>query len=290
MSKTCEVITERIIKLLEQGVIPWKKPWVEGAALGEHQNLITQHQYRGINALLTVASGFSTPYWLTYKQAQEYGGQVRKNETGTPIVFWKFGTKEDAEGNEKSWAFATHSTVFNLDQIEGLDSIKLLAKRRKSERIKFEPIQKCEELVAKYLESGPSLDHREQRAYYRPSTDSVNMPKPESFSSVPEYYSTLFHELTHSTGHVSRLGREGITERNYFGSHNYSKEELVAEMGAAFLCAIAGIETATIDNSASYIACWLAKLKSDNRLILSAASQAQKSTDLIINGKAKEQE
>lgn len=284
MSKTFEVVTDRIVKILESGTVPWRKTWAEGAGLGEHQNLISQHGYRGINAMVTAASGFNSPYWLTYKQAVDHGGQVKRGEKSTPIVFWKFGCKENQDGEEKSWAFANYSNVFNLDQIEGMDSVKLLAKRRKANKIEFKPIETCEKIASTYLATGPMLEHREQRAFYRPSTDSVNMPKRESFDSVEAYYATLFHELTHSTGHGSRIGRNGITDKNYFGSHAYSKEELIAEMGSAFLCSHAGIDTPTIDNSAAYIQSWLNVLKSDSKLVLQAASQAQKAFDLIVGG------
>lgn len=255
--------------------------------MGECQNLISQHQYRGINAVLTSCMGFQSPYWLSYKQALDHGGQVKKGEKGTPIVFWKFGTKQDSEGNESQWGFCSHSTVFNLEQIEGMDSIKALAAKRKSKRIDFIPIEACQSVADTYIAQGPKIDHHEQRAFYRPSTDDINMPKKESFNSAQEYYSTLFHEMTHSTGHKDRLARTGVTERNHFASHEYSKEELIAEMGSAFLCAQTGIDTATLDNSASYIASWIATLKGDSKLVLSAASQAHKAIDLI-NGKKEE--
>lgn len=287
-TKTFETITNRIIQLLEQGTIPWKKTWSEGAGLGEHQNLISQHGYKGINALLTAAAGFSSPYWLTFKQASELGATVRKGEKGTPIVFWKFGTEQKEDGKEKSWAYAMHSTVFNIEQIDGLDTVKVLAAKRKAKRIDFNPIESCEKIVSGF-KNAPSLKHVEQRAFYRPSTDSINMPKQESFSSVEAYYATLFHEMTHSTGHKSRLGREGITEKNYFGSHSYSKEELVAEMGAAFLCGRAGISTATEENSAAYIKGWLEVFKGDSSFLIKAASQAQKAASLIL-GESEETE
>lgn len=286
MSNAYKIVTDRMISLLEQGTIPWKKSWSEGAGLGEHQNLISQHQYRGINAVITSAQGYEHPYWLTFKQAADHGGRVKKGEKGTPIVYWQFGSKEDSDGKEKSFALTKYSVVFNIDQCEGLDSIRALSKKRKAEKIEFKPLEQCESIVSSY-KGRPAIQHLEQRAYYRPSFDLVNMPKPESFRSVEEYYAVLFHELTHSTGHASRIGREGITEKNYFGSHAYSKEELIAEMGAAFLSAKAGISMATEQNSAAYIQGWLKVLKGDPRLVIQAASQAQKAADLILGIQSK---
>lgn len=286
-SKTFEVITDRIIELLNKGTIPWKKSWSEGAGLGEHQNLISQHQYRGINALMTGCQGFESKYWATYKQISEIGGQVRKGEKGTPIVYWAFGTDEKSDGTEKSWAFAKYSTVFNIDQCDGIDSVKAIASKRKADRIKFEPIEACENLLKNLHGRGPIVQHVEQRGWYKPGLDLVNMPKKESFNSVPEYYSVLFHELTHSTGHASRLARDGIVSKNHFGGHAYSKEELIAEMGAAFLCGMTGIETATIENSAAYIQSWLSVLKGDSKMVMQAASAAQKATDWIVGKESK---
>lgn len=282
-----QVVTDKIIALLETGKIPWRQPWSEGAGLGDNQNLMTQHQYKGVNALLTGCQGYLDPYWLTYRQAQELGGTVKKGEKGTPIVFFKFGVKEESDGEEKKWAMAKYSVAFNVAQCEipGLDKIldKQRAKR-KADRIQFTPLERCEK-VLKGFETLPKIQHVEQRAYYRPATDTVNMPKQVSFESIEKYYAVLFHELTHSTGAENRLNRNGITEKNFFGSHEYSKEELVAEMGAAFLCHHTGIDTVTIENSAAYIHSWLRRLKDDPRLLMAASSQAQKAVDFILNKK-----
>jgi antirestriction protein ArdC len=150
------------------------------------------------------------------------------------------------------------------------------------------PIEECESVV-KGMPNAPGVV-QDSRAFYRPSTDTVGMPAISAFNSAEEYYSTLFHELTHSTGHSCRVGREGIMEHNPFGSDDYSKEELVAEMGAAMLCGVAGIESHTINNSAAYLQTWINRLQSDSRLIVSAASQAQKAADYILARTATEQE
>jgi antirestriction protein ArdC len=150
------------------------------------------------------------------------------------------------------------------------------------------PIEQCESIVEQ-MPNRPKLE-QDSRACYRPSTDTVGMPARSAFHSAEEYYSTFFHELTHSTGHPSRVGREGITNHNSFGSEDYSKEELVAEMGAAMLCGVAGIASRTLDNSASYLQSWINRLRSDSRLIVSAASQAQKAADYILARTAAEAE
>lgn len=222
-----QIVTDRIIALLEAGVVPWHKPWRGGHAPA---NLVSGKEYRGVNVWMLGASGFSSPYWLSYKQAQEMGGNVRKGEKSSIAVFWKMLQVEDkAEAKGK--------------------------------------------LV-------PELTHLAQRACYCRASDTVNMPDRRTFDSEPEYYSTLFHELTHATGHESRLGRLQNSVSG-FGSTSYAKEELVAEMGASFLSARAGIELRTIDNFAAYIASWLGRLKDDRKLVVHAAAAAQKAVDFI---------
>lgn len=285
-------VTDRIIKQLEQGTAPWKRPWSEAGGIGDHRNLFSGHQYRGINAVLTSCQGYTSPLWLTFKQAEGIGGRIKRGEKATPIVYWMFGYKEDQGDNDepslKRWAAPKYSNVFNLEQTEGIDVEKLnrLAKS-KQERIKFEPLEACESVLASY-KTAPPIEHKVQRAFYRPSSDVVNMPKPESFDSVEAYYSTLFHELVHSTGHSKRLAREGVTNPTRFGDHLYSKEELVAELGAAFLCHAVGLSPSTEDQSAAYLASWIKVLKGDPRLIVQASSAAQKAFDLIMGREAQQ--
>jgi antirestriction protein ArdC len=192
-------------------------------------------------------------------------------------VFWKIGeyrkeNKETGETEDHKSILLRYYTVFNLEQCEGIKPPDLL-------RI-INPLEQCESIV-KGMPNSPGLI-QDSRACYWPSTDTVGMPARSAFNSSEEYYSTLFHELTHSTGHSSRVGREGILNHNPFGSDDYSKEELVAEMGAAMLCGVAGIVSHTIDNSAAYLQTWIDRLRSDSRLIVSAASQAQKAADYIL--------
>lgn len=271
-----EIITNRIIERLEKGNIPWAKPWVGGDQVIP-MNGTTMKPYRGINVLLTSMMGYANPHWMTFKQAQKLGAQVIKGEKGTPLVYWNFVNKKDDKGEDKKIPFMKYYTVFNADQIEDLDK-KFYPKPVK--QIIFKKINRCEKIVAKFKKA-PKIQHKEQRAYYRPSKDMVNMPASDTFKTREEYYSTLFHELGHSTGHETRLNRKGITDMNLFGSHDYSKEELVAEMTASFLCGVSGIENKTIDNSASYLQGWLKVLKKDSKLIVGAAQQAQKSADHI---------
>jgi len=269
-----QIVTNRIIELLEAGVVPWHKPWAAGAE--EPMNLVSKKPYRGVNVWLLAASGYSSPYWVSYKQAQELGGQVRKGESSTLVVFWKMlKGKDKATGEEKTIPMLRYYRVFNVEQCDGLEYPK-----QEPRNPGFNPLAECVKIVDGY-KLGPIIQHKSQRACYSRQTDMVNMPLPESFDSSAEYYSTLFHELTHSTGHESRIGRLQNSVSG-FGSTSYAKEELIAEMGAAFLSAVAGIGVRVMDNSAVYIASWLAHFKNDKKLVVGAAAAAQKSSELIL--------
>src|SRR5216683_4727238 len=273
-----EIITNQILAELERGEVPWRKPWRSLPPA----NLITKKPYRGINVFLLAFAGYGSQFWLTYRQAQALGGNVRRGEHGTKIVFWKCNTREtesaDGEIEERKSAFLRYYTVFNLEQTEGLKALLRLPPAF--------PIESAEEIV-KGMPNPPAFE-QDSRAAYIPSTDTVTMPSRAAFDSQAEYYSTLFHELTHSTGHPKRLGREGIEKIQPFSSEDYSKEELVAEMGSAMLCGIAGIEQATITNSAAYLQSWIKRLKADSRLVVTAASAAQKAADYIRGESAKD--
>jgi antirestriction protein ArdC len=273
------IITEQIIKQLESGVAPWRKPWSTSAP----RNLVTQKDYRGLNVFLLASQGYASPYWLTFNQCQRLGGRIKKGEHSTLVTFWKFGEyeKQDAdtgEGEKHTSVLLRYYRVFNLDQTEGIaDKLNLASRPR------VPSIDECERIVA----GMPNPPAREQsdRAWYRPSCDTVGMPARNTFESAESFYSTLFHELTHSTGHPSRIGRDGIEKLERFGSESYSKEELVAELGASVLCGVCGIAPATIDNSASYLQSWINVLRGDSRLIVSASSAAQKAADYILGKK-----
>jgi len=270
-TKIYEMVTSRIIEELEQSQIPWKQPWISGWP----KNFITQKPYRGLNPLLLLCTDYSSPYWLTFNQAKKLKGGIRRGEKGCPVIFWKWIEVENKEKSEekKQIPLLKYYTVFNLDQTENI---------QQSSEIK--PLENLEapETVVKNMPNKPAITHREARAYYRPKPDVVNLPNRSLFSSIEDYYCTLFHELTHSTGHQTRLNRKEVIEKIQFNSEDYSKEELVAEIGATFLCASSGIHPQIIENSTAYIQGWLKKLRDDKKIIVTAAAKAQKAADYIL--------
>ena len=276
-----EILTNRIMDLLQEGEIPWRKPW---KATGGARNFVSKKPYRGINQFLLNAATFSSGYWMTFKQASEKGGQVRKGEKSTMVVFWKFintVTKDDddpdAKGELTQVPLLRYYRVFNLDQIDGIE-----APVEEQPANHFQPIEQAE-LIMMGMPYKPIIHYGGDQACYSPNLDRINLPKREASSSPEEFYSTVFHELAHSTGHPIRLKRKGILEPSYFGSHNYSQEELVAEFASSMLCGVAGIEQQTIENSAAYIQGWLKRLKNDKKLAIIAAGQAQRAADFILN-------
>ncbi len=277
--KVYEIITDRILAALEQGTIPWRKPWKCG---GAPRNLITGKPYRGLNILLTAMQGYASPYWMTYKQATERGAQVRSGEKGTPVIFWNWQKRQvqnaDGDMEEQETPFLRYYTVFNISQIDGLTIAR-------SEGDTFAPILSCEEVIDR-MPSPPVIVHGFSQACYSWAKDQVRMPPRASFQTEAGYYATLFHEMVHSTGHPSRLRRKGIEERHAFGSPEYSKEELIAECGASFLCGYTGIENETIENQAAYIEHWRKQLEADKKLVITAAAQAQKAVDFILDRRA----
>ena len=277
MATVYEIITEQIIKKLEQGEIPWHKPWT---GTGWPTNLISKKPYTGINVFLLATQGYTSPYWVTYKQAQELGGNVRKGEKSTMIVFWKqlkIKDKGKETDSEKRIPFLRYYRVFNTVQCDGLDEkIPVLDINQD-----FQPIEQCVNVV-NGMPNRPNIQYKENRAYYSPLKDFVNMPKQEFFKKEEFYYSVLFHELGHSTGHETRCARKQFSDWAPFGSELYSKEELVAEMTSAFLSGHCHIERETIDNSAAYIKSWLYKLKNDTKMVVLAAAQAQKAANYIL--------
>jgi len=276
-NKVYEIITETILKELENGSIPWHRPWVCG---GAPKNLVSKKEYRGINVFLLGTQKYSSPYWLTFKQVNQLGGKVKKGEKSTIVVFWKpmevEKEKEDGEIEMKTIPFLRYYRVFNVDQCEGLKG-----KVPETEiNPDFQPIEACEKTI-NGMPKKPTIRHQEPRAYYNTLGDYVNMPHRTTFEKEEFYYSVLFHELGHSTGHKTRLARKGFDE-GAFGTASYSKEELVAEMTAAFLCGYHKIEQQTIKNTAAYIKGWLKKLNDDPKMVVLAAAQAQKAADFIL--------
>ena len=268
-------VTARIIAQMEEGVIPWSKPWI---ACSKAISRSTGKPYSLLNQMLLGRPG----EYLTFKQCQEAGGKVRKGEKSSMVVFWKFIEQKDEEtGEKKEVPFLRYYNVFHIDQCEGI------AAKHTTETAfpdGAEPLEAAQEIIYDYLSrEGVKLSHEEgDRAFYRPSTDEVVLPIRKQFVSTSEYYSTVFHELTHSTGHPARLNR--LSKPSFFGTEDYSKEELVAEIGAATLVNHVGIETSTsFRNNAAYIQNWLKVLKDDKRFIVSAAGKAEKAVALILN-------
>jgi len=269
-------ITDRIIALLEQGVVPWRKPWK--AQSGLPRNLVTKKPYRGINVVLLHAMRYESPYWLTFRQAIELGGNVRKGEKACPVVFWKRLDIEDKEtGETEKIPLLRFYYCFNVAQCDRLKNIPA-----NTNETPLNAPAKPEEIIAS-MPNHPQIRHGMREAFYSPTQDIVAMPERARFDNEAGYFATFYHELTHATGHPSRLNRPTLTESAGFGSNPYCKEELIAEMGAAFLCGHAGLAETTVESSASYLQNWLAALQNDKKLMVQAAAQAQKAADFILN-------
>lgn len=244
----------------------------------------TGKNYRGINVFLLAmtswAKGYESDYWATFNQVTKNKGKVKKGEKSTLVVFWKQATTRDKEsGEEITIPVLRHYNVFNAEQCEGVVAPDQQTNEEVSEP--FVPIEEADRIVTSYA-GGPLVMHAGSAAMYLPSTDTVRIAAPDRFETRESYYATLFHELAHSTGHKSRLNRDLGEKVSPFGSRDYSKEELVAEMGSAFLCAASGISPPTIEQSAAYIDGWRKKLKDDKKLVVQAAGQGQRAADHIL--------
>ena len=288
---TYAIVTEKIINLLEQGIVPWRRPW---SATGLPRNLVSKKPYRGVNLFLLSATKYVSPFWLTMKQANELGGSVRKGEHSQIVVFWKVDQIANAESETDSEEHNTddkarrrfvlrYYRLFNREQCELPQAV--LNKLPQIQTQEHDPIDAAERIIAG-MPNPPDIQYAGSQAFYSPTTDRITLPPRELFASTEEIYASLFHEIGHAAGAPKRLNRASIAEAVPFGSPTYSFEELVAEMSAAFLCAEAGISTAVISNQAAYIQGWLAKLRSNKRLVIMAAAQAQKAADFILNRSA----
>ena len=290
-----QIVTDKIINMLEQGTIPWRKPWATSSALP--RNLITNKEYRGVNTFLLGCQDYSSPYWLSYRQVISKSGNVRKGEKASFVVFCLFNTSQKTgtvevdhdnppelstesvltRGRQRSSCILKYYNVFNLEQCEGIT-----APPTDTIVNQFTPIEKAEQIVAGMM-NPPVIKYGAARASYSAAQDLIKMPACNQFVSNEHYYAVLYHELSHSVGHVSRLARKEVMERNDFGSQDYSAEELCAEMSAAMLCAVAGISNATIELSASYIESWLSAFRTNKKMLVVAAAKAQKAADYILN-------
>lgn len=288
-------ITTKIISRLEKGEIVWRKPW---KSLPLPTNYVSNQQYRGWNRVLLWLESedkhYQSNYWLTFKQTKAAGGSVKKGEHATEIMYWDTLVKEVPE-NE--WSdeqkqkyldtkirptfkvfFVRSYWVFNYEQTTGVPD-------KEKAVVKHEPIKEAEAVIKGY-KNRPEIVGSD-KAWYSPVKDQVGIPAKERFEKVEEYYSTVFHELTHSTGHQTRINRDGVMKRNMFGSDDYSQEELVAEFGASFLSAEVGIDPVTIENSAAYIQNWLHALKDNKDTLFYAVGKAQKAADYILGKEVK---
>ena len=279
-NKVIDRLTETIFSSLEKGVIPWKKPWNS-----TFPRRITGQDYKGFNILNlmveTMDKGYKSPYWASYKHITETLKGNLEGQHGFPIVYWKILKYENfnntGEVTSKSVPYMRYSIVFNMDQVTGIDKSKYYPNKAND----VKPIDKCEQVIAGYKDK-PSIKYNGHKASYSPIRDEIMVPPPVDFVNMEKFYATVYHEAVHSTGHKDRLDRKEVMDDIHFGSHSYACEELVAEMGACFLCGFCGIETTTIENTTAYIQNWLGVLKDDKKLLINAASRAQKAFDYII--------
>jgi len=286
-----DLVTERMIAALERGVVPWRKPW--HPVTGQPRSMSTGQRYRGVNvfllALTAAGHGYTSPFWGTYRQISDSGGQVRRGERSTLVVFFKQhqiappGEQPGPGGQPtrtpvKTVPVLRYFRVFNAGQTDGLPA------RFHPDPGTFAEITEPQAVLDAYLRArGPHLEHvAGNRADYDGRTDTIQLPRREQFRTPGGYYATAFHECGHSTGHQSRLARPGVVTFDHFGSDRYAREELVAEMTAAILCAQTGIDNPeTFTTSASYISSWLRALRDDKKLVISAAAHAQRASDLV---------
>jgi len=278
VNKVYEIVTQKIIDKLNQGIIPWEKPWIG------LRNYITKREYHGINLLLLNMEEHQSSEFLTFKQVKDLKESVKKGSRADMVIFFRRYEVEarDKDGNleldektgepKKELRFALrYYNVFNLDQT----TIPL------PDYGNGKQSKECDDIFLN-MPNPPAIQESGNRAAYNFESDILKVPSKREFKDLEKYYSSKFHELIHSTGHESRLNRKDF-KLNFFGGEKYSKEELIAEIGASFLCARCGIENKTIDNSAAYIQGWLKRLNNDKTLIISAAAQAQKAVDYILN-------
>jgi antirestriction protein ArdC len=268
-------VTDAIIAELEKGAAPWVKPWHADAASGADHNIVSGAAYRGVNRLIlgmaSMGNGYAASQWGTYKQWQDRGAQVLKGQKGTAICFYKpvAGTVDAATGDKiNGYAVLKAYSVFNIEQTD--------AERAPAAEPVIKPFDASEQCEAAIVKTGAIIRHGGDVAFYMPSTDAVQLPHKATFDSAAHYYATAFHELTHWTGAKHRLARD---HSGRFGNPAYAFEELVAEIGAAYLCADNGIAGEL--RHAGYIASWLKACRDDNTAIFKAAALAQKAADYI---------
>lgn len=272
-----EMVTDRIIEQLEQGVISWEKPW--GGVIDGAYNRISKKPYSLLNQMLLQHSG----EYATFKQWSELGGHIRKGEKAEIVVFWKLQPyeEENADGEKiiKQIPLLRYYNVFHISQVDGVEPKEI-------DLNEFEPIEEAEKIKTEYMtqENLKILEKLTDDAFYSPAFDYIQVPCKEQYQNVEEFYSTLFHEMVHSTRHKTRLDRLETGVNTHFGTESYSKEELVAEIGSASIMNLLGIETKkSFRNSSAYIQNWLQVLRGDKKFIISASSKAEKAVKYIMN-------
>jgi antirestriction protein ArdC len=286
-----QIVTDAIMAHLQRGSVPWTCPW--NRSIGRPRNFHSQREYHGINVLLLGIQQFASPWWMTFRQVQEGGGKIRKGEHGTPVMKWGKAERTAENGDrteeKKTTYFLRSYRVFNAAQIEGVDFPEYVASPQleASQRI-----ARAEQICSQMPKPPTIKDGRTTQASYRPSTDTIQMPALSRFNSAESYHLTLFHELVHATGHASRLNRKAVVEGDLFKEREYSQEELIAEMGAAFLGMEANIVTDQHEQSAAYVKSWLDVLgNSDHRRwIVLSANQAGRAVDFILGRGGEEQD
>lgn len=272
-----DTVTNRIIENLEKGCIPWIKPWDTENTLDK--NIKTGNEYNGINRIILGMSGYQSNIWASFKQWKDLGANVKLHEKGTAIVFYKpvSGVKVTSEGETIIYnSVFTTSYIFNAEQVEGIEI--------KPRDIEDKPFLNNLDIDTMVMNTGANIRHSGNSAYYKPSEDYINMPIKSDFNDEAGYYATLLHELTHWSGAKHRLDR---TKGKRFGDTAYAFEELIAELGSAFLCEKYSVKGDI--RHEGYIQSWLQALKNDNKMIFSASAYAQKSTDYIVNFEALKQ-
>ena len=272
-----QTITDRIIEQLKNGHIPWIRTW-KGVNTGAF-NRVSKQPYSLLNQMLLKHNG----EYASFKQWTELGGHIRKGEKSEIVVYWNIIDKEvtnkDGEKEVKHIPLLKYYNVFHISQVDGVEPLE-------KPLSDIQPIESAEKVINDYV-NREGINYREtvsNKAYYSPLMDAVVVPSKKQYTNINDFYATAFHELTHSTGHNTRLARISTTNIAAFGSHEYSKEELIAEIGSASLLNLLGLETSkTFRNTAAYIQSWLQVLKNDNRFIVSAASKAEKAVNFILN-------
>lgn len=273
-------ITDRMVEELKKGHVPWQRPWVQA------MNLVSMKPYRGINTFTIALEEKESPFWMTYKQAVELGGTVKRGEKSTQVIYWNFKDMVDQKtgvpilgknGKPRQIPFIRWANVFNLDQVKDIKAPEL--EKNTDTRM---PLEKAQEILEKANVCQMRLNGQMDRAVYMPALDAIEVPSIKKFRNGADFYHTVFHELTHATGHASRLDREGITQPIVFGSERYAKEELIAELGASFLSNDAGIlGECEFKNSTAYLQSWVKALESNPKWITAACTSAQKACQYI---------